>query len=109
MTKVSPRGDACTCHMLAFACDKCASACESDLWVKHPLRTLGYTICYMLYVIYFYNLKIYSMWDYLCLFSVTSDVAERETSNRVVKLRSSDFTYSQGYIAYLIRHRFDLK
>ena len=32
-------------------------------------------------------------------FLVTGDVAQRETSNRVVKSRASDITYSQGYMA----------
>ena len=29
----------------------------------------------------------------------TSDVAQREASDRAVKLRSSNFTYSRGYMA----------
>ena len=39
------------------------------------------------------------MWDYLCLFLVTGGVAQRESSDLVVKSQSLDFSYLRGYVA----------
>ena len=39
------------------------------------------------------------MWDNLCLFLFAGDVAQWDTSDRVVKSRALEITYSQGYVA----------
>ena len=69
----------------------------SWLVVKHLL----WIYANPLYTHFLYACQIdyhFDMWDYLCLFLITSDVAQWDSSDRAIQSRSSNFTYSRGYV-----------
>ena len=50
-------------------------------------------------LIYTLNTLIFTMWDYFCFVLFSGDMALQEASDRAVKSRSLDVTYSRGYVA----------
>ena len=74
------------------------SVCVREInGLKHTLRINANPLYSSMFYMQ-WNALIYYKLDYLSFFFVTSDVAQWEMSDRVVKLRSLDFTYSQGYV-----------
>ena len=97
------------CHVAALVRDTCVCMCAcARVCARMRVRVINglkypswiYANTFNSYTLYMrLNINIYSMWDYLCLFLVTGDVVQQETSDRTIKSRLSDATYSRGYVA----------